>query len=120
MKIAFTTSGTNLFAPLDSNFAHARKFLVYDVGSKRFEVIDNQYNLNAVQGAGIQSAETAVRLGVKCLVTGFCGPKAFRALSVAGIKIFNTYAPTVAKALILFLHGYLFEADSGDVERHCA
>jgi predicted Fe-Mo cluster-binding NifX family protein len=120
MKIAFTTSGTNLFASLDSNFAHAPRFLVYDVGSKRFEIIDNQHDLNAVQGAGIQSAETAVRLGVKYLVTGYCGPKAFRVLCAAGIKIFNTYAPTVAKALKQYLDGYLVEVDSGDVERHCA
>jgi predicted Fe-Mo cluster-binding NifX family protein len=58
MKIAFSTSGSDLSAPLDSRFGRAPKFLVYDLESGNFEVIDNQQNLNATQGAGIQSAET--------------------------------------------------------------
>jgi predicted Fe-Mo cluster-binding NifX family protein len=120
MKIAFTTSGADLNAPLDNRFSRAPKFLVYDLDSKSFEVIDNQQNLNAAQGAGIQAAETVVRLGVKCLVTGHCGPKAFRALSTAGIKIFNTNAPTVGAALERYQAGELVEAYTGDVEGHWA
>jgi predicted Fe-Mo cluster-binding NifX family protein len=120
MKIAFTTSGTDLNAPLESCFGRASKFLVYDLDSRSFEVIDNQQNLNAAQGAGIQLAETVVRLGVKCLVTGHCGPKAFRLLSAAGIKIFNTYAPTVVAALERYQGGKLVEAYTGDVEEHWA
>jgi len=97
VKIAFTitTSGNDLNAPLDSRFGRAPKFLVYDMDTNTFDVIDNRQNLNAAQGAGIQSAETVARLGASCLVTGHCGPKAFRVLSAAGIKIFNTDAPTV-------------------------
>lgn len=73
MKIAFTTSGDSLEAQLDSRFGRAPKFLVYDLDNGKFEVIDNQQNLNAAQGAGIQSAETVARLGVKSVVTGHCG-----------------------------------------------
>ncbi len=80
MKIAFTTSGDNLEAPLDSRFGRAPKFLIYDSDEDTFTVIDNQQNLNAAQGAGIQSAETVARLGAESLVTGHCGPKAFRVL----------------------------------------
>ncbi|MDO9585927.1 MAG: NifB/NifX family molybdenum-iron cluster-binding protein [Syntrophales bacterium] len=118
MKIAFTTSGNDLNAPLDSSFGRAPKFLVYDVDTNTFEVIDNRQNLNAAQGAGIQSAETVARLGASCLVTGHCGPKAFRVLSAAGIKIFNTEAPTVAAALEQYRAGQLAEAGSADVEGH--
>ena len=62
-------------------------------------MVDNTPNLNATQGAGIQAAESLARLGVETLITGHCGPKAFRVLSAAGIKVFNTDAPTVAGAL---------------------
>jgi len=116
VKIAFTTSGNDLNAPLDSRFGRAPKFLVYDLDTNTFEVIDNQ--LNAAQGAGIQAAEIVARSGAKSLVTGHCGPKAFRVLSAAGIKIFNTDAPTVAAALEQYRAGQLAEANSADVEGH--
>jgi predicted Fe-Mo cluster-binding NifX family protein len=118
MKIAFTTSGETLNAPLDSRFGRAPKFLVYDLSKNTFEAIDNQQNLNAVQGAGIQAAETIARSGVDCLVTGHCGPKAFRVLSAARIKIYNTNAATVAEALEQFRSGQLTSARSADVEGH--
>jgi predicted Fe-Mo cluster-binding NifX family protein len=118
MKIAFSTSGETLDSPLDARFGRAPKFLVYDLDSETFEVVDNQQNLNATQGAGIQSAETVARLGAKALVTGHCGPKAFRVLQAAGIKIFNTNAPTVAEALTQYRAGKLTEAKAADVEGH--
>ena len=107
MKIAFTTSGDGLGAPLDSRFGRAAKFLIYDLESDTFEVLDNQQNLNAAQGAGIQSAETVARSGAKELVTGHCGPKAFRVLTAAGIRVFNTEATTVAEALEWYRAGHL-------------
>ena len=120
MKIVFTTSGNDLNAPLDSRFGRASKFLVYDLDSETFEVVDNQQNLNAAQGAGIQSAETVARLGAKALVTGHCGPKAFRVLSAAGIKVYTTDAATVGEAFERFRTGKLTMSPSGDVEAHWA
>jgi predicted Fe-Mo cluster-binding NifX family protein len=118
MKIAFSTSGSDLSAPLDSRFGRAPKFLVYDLDSMSFEIIDNQQNLNAAQGAGIQSAETVVRSGAKVLVSGHCGPKAFRVLAAAGVKVYNSDAATVAAALEQFKAGKLKEAGSADVQGH--
>jgi predicted Fe-Mo cluster-binding NifX family protein len=85
VKVAFATEGVDLSAPLDSRFGRAAKFLVYNLDTNAFTVIDNQQNLNASQGAGIQSAETVARSGAKAIVTGHCGPKAFRALSGGGL-----------------------------------
>lgn len=120
MKIVFTTSGNDLNAPLDSRFGRAALFLIYDLDTNTFEVIDNQKNLDAAQGAGIQSAETVARLGAKALVTGHCGPKAFRVLSAAGIKVYLTDAATVEEALECFRTGKLTMSPSGDVEAHWA
>ena len=118
MKIALTTSGSDLNAPMDSRFGRAPKFLIYDIESEKFEIVDNAQNLNAAQGAGIQSAQNIARLGVKALITGHCGPKAFRVLGQAGIKIYNTSAATVAEALEQYRLGKLSEAGSSDVEGH--
>jgi predicted Fe-Mo cluster-binding NifX family protein len=120
VKIVFTTSGNDLNAPLDSRFGRSPKFLVYDLDSGTFEVVDNRQNLNAAQGAGIQSAETVARLGAKGIVTGHCGPKAFRVLAAAGIKIYNSDAPTVAAAIEQYRSGKLTEAKTADVEGHWA
>lgn len=118
MKIAITTSGNDLNAPLDSRFGRAPIFLIYDLETKTFEVVDNEQNLNATQGAGIQSAQNIARQGVKALVTGHCGPKAFRVLETAGIKIYNTSAATVSEALEFYVAGKLAESTNADVEGH--
>jgi predicted Fe-Mo cluster-binding NifX family protein len=120
MKIAFSTSGNSLEAPLDSRFGRAPKFLIYDLNQSAFTVVDNEQNLNAAQGAGIQAAEIVARTGAKCLVTGHCGPKAFRVLTAAGIKIYNTDAATVSEAIQRYLAGKLIESKSADVEGHWA
>ncbi len=118
MKIAFTTSGETLDAPFESRFGRAPKFLVYDLEKETFSVIDNRQNVNASQGAGIQAATTVARAGVACLVTGHCGPKAYKVLSAARIRIFASSAATVKEALGLFRDEKLVEALSADVEGH--
>ena len=118
MKTAFSTSWKDLDAPMDSRFGRAPKFLIYDLDGESFAVVDNQQNLNAVHGAGIQSAETVARMGVDCLVTGHGGPNAFRVLRAAGIKVYNADAPTVIEALDRFRSGKLVEAKSADVGGH--
>jgi predicted Fe-Mo cluster-binding NifX family protein len=118
VKIAFSTSGENLDAPLDSRFGRASKFILYDLEKDNFEVIDNRQNLNAAQGAGIQAAEVVVRAGAGGIVTGHCGPNAYRAMRSAGIAIFSCSEPTVAAALAAFRAGTLQPMQSADVEGH--
>lgn len=118
MKIAFSTSGNDLAAPLDTRFGRAPKFLVYDLDTQGFAIIDNQQNLNAAQGAGIQSAETVARSGAKALVSGHCGPNAFRVLRAAGVKIYTSAAATIAEALAQYQAGELKEASGADVQGH--
>lgn len=118
MKAAFTTSGENLDAPLDPGFGRALKFMIINLEDDTIEIIDNEHNLNAVQGAGIQSAETISRIGAKILVTGHCGPKAFKALKTAGIKIYNCENATISQALEMFRNGKLVELQDADVSSH--
>ena len=120
MKLAFTTPGENLDSPLDPSFGRARNFLVYDLHAQTWELISNQQNLDAAQGAGIQSAQIIAKAGANALITGHCGPKAFRVLDAAGIKVFNTDAPSVSQALARYGAGDLSAAKAADVEGHWA
>jgi predicted Fe-Mo cluster-binding NifX family protein len=118
MKIAVSTTGNSLDAELDQRFGRAPRFLIVDTDSGNVEVVDNVQNLNAAQGAGIQSAMTIAGTGAQAVITGHCGPKAFRVLTEAGIKIYNTEAKTVREAMTLYSDGKLTAADNADVEGH--
>ena len=118
MKVAFTASGKTLEAALDSRFGRALNFFVFDLDTGGHEVVDNRQALDSPQGAGIQAAETVVQSGAKRLVTGHCGPKAFRVLTAAGIKVYTSDKPTVAEALEAFKAGALSAMAVADVEGH--
>jgi predicted Fe-Mo cluster-binding NifX family protein len=120
MKIAVTSRGNSLDDPVDPRFGRAMRFLVFDTETSSLQVVDNMPNSDAVQGAGIQAAETLSRLGVQAVITGHCGPKAFRVLSAAGINVFSTDALTVAEALERFQSGKLTGVQSADVKGHWA
>jgi predicted Fe-Mo cluster-binding NifX family protein len=87
MKVAITSSSQTLADPIDMHFGRAKYFILADTETGRAVAHDNAQNLHAAQGAGIQSAETVAKLGAEAVITGSVGPKAFRALRQAGIKI---------------------------------
>lgn len=118
MKLVITSIGETLDAPLDSRFGRAAKFLVWEHDSGQIKAIDNAQNLNSAQGAGIQSAMNVVRIGVDAVITGHCGPKAFRVLHEAGIPVHLSCATTVQEALDEFLAGRLPAATDADVAGH--
>jgi predicted Fe-Mo cluster-binding NifX family protein len=118
MKIALTTTGQSLDAPFESRFGRAPRFIVVDLEQDSYTVVDNQQSLEAAQGAGIQAAQTVARLGVEALVSGHCGPKAFRVLQAAGITVFTCAAATVAEALQQYRAGKLVPAQNADVQGH--
>ena len=116
MKVAITSTGETVDSPVDPRFGRAAKFIVFDTETSESQVVDNSQNLNAVQGAGIQAAESVSRLGVECIITGHCGPKAFRGLQAAGIKVVLGAEGTVDEAIKKFMAGELTAADNPDVE----
>jgi predicted Fe-Mo cluster-binding NifX family protein len=118
MKIAITTSGTDLNAPVDTRFGRAAAFLIVDTESGEFTIEPNEQNLNAAQGAGIQAAQNVASTGAQALISGHCGPKAFRILSASNIAIYTSDAATIQEALDQFKAGTLTKAQSADVEGH--
>ncbi len=118
MKIGITAKEATLEGELDPHFGRARKFILFDTETGAFIVHDNQQNLNATQGAGIQAAQNLAGLGAEILITGNVGPKAFQALSAAGIKVYLANPGTAGAALDAFRGNALPEATGATKEGH--
>ena len=118
MKIAVPSQGTGLDAGVDSRFGRAEFFIVVESETNKFEVVENGQNLNAAQGAGIQSARNVINAQADILITHHVGPKAFAALSAGGVKVFTGSTGTVKEAVEQFKRGELEEAANADVEGH--
>ena len=120
MKLAITSTGKETSNDLDPRFGRAKFFIIANIDTNDVEAHDNVQNMNAAQGAGIQSAEMVMQLGAEALITGNVGPKAFRALNAAGIKVYLCGQATVADAIIKFKANELKEATVSNVEAHWA
>lgn len=118
MIIALSSTGTKLEDPMDTRFGRAKYFLFYDTETKEVKAVENKQNLQAAQGAGIQSAMRVAENGAGILLTGHCGPKAFRVLEEGEIAIYLTSAATGKEALALLEEGKLSKAENADVEGH--
>lgn len=118
MKIAFTATGDSLSAPLDPRFGRAPGFLIYDDESGTLKSINNEQNLNAAQGAGIQAALLICKQDVDCLITGHCGPKAFQTLTAGNVKVYDCSAATIEEAYKQFKAGELTQAQDANAEAH--
>ena len=118
MKIAISSESMDLDANVDPRFGRARCFIFYDTDSDVFEAHSNQQVLNLPQGAGIQAAQQVIDRNVEVLLTGHCGPNAFRTLTAGGVKVVVGVQGTVKKAIEQFKKGHLKPAKAPDVEGH--
>jgi len=118
MKIAFSTSGNTLESLLDARFGRCSRFLILDTETNNYEILENTQNLNAVQGAGIQSAQNVLETGAQALITGHCGPKAFKVLHTAGIAIYLADNRPINELTKAFTKDELPLLTDADVEGH--
>ena len=119
MKIAITSTGRDLDSEVDPRFGRAAYILIVDTDhSDEVEVLDNSENINAFKGAGIQAAAMVSKKGAEVLLTGYCGPNAYKTLQAAGVKVVNDVAGKVKDAVDALIAGNLTFADSANVEAH--
>ena len=120
MKIAVTATGQDLTGKMDPRFGRAANFIIVDSDTMEYDVVPNKQSLNLPQGAGIQAAKTIVDNGAQVLITGNCGPKAFRVLSQAGVQIVLGINETVGDAVERYQKGTLKASQSANVQGHWA
>jgi len=118
MKLCITAQGDTLEAPVDPRFARAAHFIIYDTETDEWQAVDNAQNVQAAGGAGPQAAQNLANLGVEAVLTGHCGPNAFRTLSAAGIGIIVNVEGTVAEAVQQYKAGSLTPTEAPDVQGH--
>jgi len=118
MKIAVTSADGTLDGMVDERFGRAKKIVVFDTGTNGQETVDNLTNMNAAQGAGIQTAQNVIQSGAHVVISGHLGPNAFRVLSAAGVEVFTAPGMTVRGALEAYKNGKLSRLAGADVEGH--
>ncbi|MFO8015326.1 MAG: NifB/NifX family molybdenum-iron cluster-binding protein [Phycisphaerae bacterium] len=118
MKLCITAQGDTLEAEVDPRFARASHFIIYDTESDQWQAVDNAQNVQAAGGAGPQAAQNIASHGAEVVLTGHCGPNAFRTLSAAGIQVITDVEGTVAQALEQYKAGNLEPTKGPDVQGH--
>jgi len=118
VNIAITSEGKDLDSKVDPRFGRAAYFIIVDPETMAFEVVENSQSLDLPQGAGIQAGKTIVDQKVDVLLTGNCGPKAFKVLQSAGVKIMTGVSGQIKDALMQFKNNELKEAEDANVDGH--
>lgn len=107
MRIAVSALGPTLDDRVDERFGRAEYLLIVDPDTGEFEAVDNHANRDALQGAGLGTAEAVSSRNVDAVITGHLGPKAFSALLVAGISGYGGADMSVREAVEAFAAGRL-------------
>jgi predicted Fe-Mo cluster-binding NifX family protein len=107
MRVAVSALEPRLDGAVDEQFGRAAYLLFVDSETMAFELLDNTANRNALQGAGIATAELVAERRVEAVLTGHLGPKAFQALEVASIPAYAATGMRVRDAVTTFVAGGL-------------
>ncbi len=118
MKIAVTSKGNNLDSEVDPRFGRAAYIIIVDTDTLEFEALDNAANANSFKGAGIQAGAMVGEKKAEALLTGFCGPNAFKTLNAANVKVANNVTGTVKEAVQAFKDGKVTFADEANTDGH--
>ena len=120
MKVAITAQGkgSDVESEVDPRFGRAQWIIVVDTETGDVRTHDNAVNLNAVSGAGVQTASNVVDFGAEAVITGNVGPKAFRTLSAADVGVFLVENCTVKESVKKLKKDELSEVDRATVESH--
>lgn len=117
MKIAITSTGAKLEDKVDTRFGRCRYFILFDTDTNKFEAMENT-GAQGMGGVGIQSGQIMADKGVETVLTGSCGPNAFKTLQAAGIKVITGVTGTVQEAIDKFKSGDFKPASQANVSAH--
>jgi predicted Fe-Mo cluster-binding NifX family protein/ferredoxin len=117
MKVAVTSTGPTLDDSVEARFGRCPYFLIVDTDSLHFEAVENP-NLALGGGAGIQSAQMMAERGISHVLTGNCGPNAFRVFGQAGVEVIVGITGSVREAVERFRAGEFAAAGVPNVESH--
>jgi len=118
MKIAITSQGEELTSAVDPRFGRARWFRIFDLESGESELLDNQDLSDVSQGVGPLAVQKMASKGINVVITGHCGPNAFRALKAAGIEVALGAKGNVQDVLEKYKKGEFNTSQNPDIQGH--
>lgn len=118
MRVAISSQGDDLDSGVDPRFGRASRFLLVDTKTMSFEVIENTQSLHLPQGAGIQAAQTIISHNPDAVLTGNCGPKAFKVLQAAGVEVVTGVKGKIMDVIQAYLEGRYQPAKVPNVDGH--
>jgi predicted Fe-Mo cluster-binding NifX family protein len=107
-RIAITVQRAGaLDAPMDSRFGRTPAFLLVEESSDEVSALDNPA-AGAAHGAGTAAAAAMAKHGVRAVISGRFGPKAYESLAALGVEMWTAPAGlTAGEALARFRAGEL-------------
>ena len=117
MKIAVTATGPTLDDQVDPRFGRCAYFLIIDTETMNFEALENS-SVALGGGAGIQSGQVLADNEVQVLLTGNCGPNAFRTLEAARIQVITGVSGPVCQVVEKFKSGDFSAVSGPNVASH--
>jgi predicted Fe-Mo cluster-binding NifX family protein len=114
--VAISASGKDLDSFVEPRFGRTRFFILVDPATEDWESLDNMANLSSLMDVGILTAKNLTKNRVvETVVTGHCGPKAFKELHEAGVKVFLNARGSLRHVLNKLRLGELKEASGPNV-----
>jgi len=117
MKVAVSSSGTNLDSQIDPRFGRCAHFVIVNTDDMSFEAFDNE-GIALGGGAGIQSSQFVASKGAGAIITGNIGPNAVQTLSATGVEIFMGQTGSVGDAVERYRRGEIKPEGSPNVTDH--
>lgn len=119
MKVAVSSQGNDIDALVDPRFGRARWLIFADTEADGWLPHDNNDNVNASGGAGVQAGATVAEHGAEAVITGNVGPNAHRVLAAAGIAVYQAgNGATVREALDALRSGEMATIETPTVQGH--
>lgn len=116
--IAVATDGNTKLAPVAARFGRCAHFIVYDEAARVYRMLDNTQARDEDQGAGIQAAQNVLGENPTDVIVANCGPKAFRLLHEAGVRVYTDIEGTAMDAIRRLLAGDLQPAQGPNAAAH--
>ena len=117
MKIVISATGPTLDSEVDPRFGRCHYFIIVDPETMRFDAVDNA-SAAASGGAGISAAQAVAGKGIDVVLTGDCGPKAYQALTAAGIKVVTGASRKVQDVIAGYKQGDYTTAEQASTSGH--
>jgi predicted Fe-Mo cluster-binding NifX family protein len=117
MKIAVSSTGTDLDAEIDPRFGRCAYFIIVNADDMTFESIENE-SMSLGGGAGIQAGQFIASTGATVLITGNVGPNASRTLNAAGLDVIVGASGSVREAIERYKKGELSPTRQASVPDH--